>query len=102
MYNATQGVLLRPACGGPVPLHAAPAGVCARAANLRRRATGRARAERHGRGRGARGDQGFQGCGLSMIRIRYLVPRMLLFVFFVSCLAILRIEGCLNSLNSAP
>ena len=39
---------------------------------------------------------GFQGCGLSILRIGYLVPRMCVCVVF-SCLAILRIEGCLNS-----
>ena len=37
--------------------------------------------------------QGFQGYGLSSLRIRYLVPRIYL---FVSCLAILRIEGVLS------
>ena len=40
--------------------------------------------------------RGFQGCGLSIIRIRYLAPRMSFCVGF-SCLAVLRIEGCLNS-----
>ena len=40
--------------------------------------------------------QGFQGYALPILRIRYLVPRMLFCVVF-SCLAILRIEGCLNS-----
>ena len=44
----------------------------------------------------AAGSQGFQGYGLSILRIRYLVPRMLFCVVF-SRLAILRIEGCLNS-----
>ena len=45
--------------------------------------------------RGDRGLQGFQGYCLSMLRIRYPVPRMLFCAVF-SCLAILRIEGCLN------
>ena len=40
--------------------------------------------------------QGFQGYGLSILRFRYLVPRMCCCVV-VSCLAIMSIEGCLNS-----
>ena len=40
--------------------------------------------------------QGFHGYGLPILRIRHLVPRMVVCVVF-SCLAILRIEGCLNS-----
>ena len=40
--------------------------------------------------------QGFQGYGLSIIRIRYLVPRKLFCVVF-SRSAILRIEACLKS-----
>ena len=45
----------------------------------------------------ATGNQGFQGYGVTVDipRIRYLVPRMLFCV--VSCLAILRIGGSLNS-----
>ena len=39
--------------------------------------------------------QGFQGYGLRILRIRYLVPRILVCAVF-SCLAILRIEGCLK------
>ena len=38
----------------------------------------------------------FQGCGFSNLRIGELVPRMCCCVVF-SCLAIIRIEGCLNS-----
>ena len=45
--------------------------------------------------------QGFQGYGLSILRIRYLAPRML-FGVVVSCLAILRIEGCLLQVARAP
>ena len=40
--------------------------------------------------------QGFQGDGLSILRSRYLVPRMFVCVI-VSRLAILRIEVSLNS-----
>ena len=40
--------------------------------------------------------QGFQGHGVSIIRIRYIVPLMFVCIVF-SCLAILRIEGCLNN-----
>ena len=43
------------------------------------------------------GVQGFQGYGLSIVRIRYLVPRMFVCVVF-SCLAALRIEECLDIL----
>ena len=43
-----------------------------------------------------RGPQGFQGYSLSILRIRYLVPRRLFCVAF-ACLAIIRVEGCLNS-----
>ena len=39
--------------------------------------------------------KGLQGYGLSIVRFRYLVPRIFVCVVF-SCLAILRIEGCLN------
>ena len=42
------------------------------------------------------GGQGFQGYGLSTLRIGYLVPRMFVCAVF-SCLAVLRIEACLNS-----
>ena len=48
---------------------------------------------RHGR---VLGLQGFQGYGLSIHRIRYIVPRMRLCVVF-SRSAVLRIEGCLIS-----
>ena len=41
------------------------------------------------------GFRGNQGYGLSVVRIGNLIPRTCLCV--VSCLAILRIEGCLNS-----
>ena len=52
--------------------------------------------------------QGFQGCGLSILRIRYLVPRMVCLLCcyvivdvyqtnVVLSQAILRIGGCLNS-----
>ena len=41
--------------------------------------------------------QGFQGYGSSILRIGYLVPRMNIFCIVSSRLAILRIEGCLNS-----
>ena len=41
--------------------------------------------------------QGFQGYGLSIIRIRYLVCSSNVVRVCFSCLAILRIEGCLNS-----
>ena len=41
--------------------------------------------------------QGFQGYDLSILRIRYLVPRMFLCAVF-SCLDILRIDGCLSSI----
>ena len=37
----------------------------------------------------------FQGYGLSILRIEYLVPRMFVCAV-VSCSAILRIEGCPN------
>ena len=40
--------------------------------------------------------QGFQGYDVSILRIVYLVPRICVCLVF-SCLAILRIEGCLNS-----
>ena len=43
-----------------------------------------------------KGYQGFQRYGLSVLRIRYFVPRMCVCDVF-SCLAILRVEGCLNS-----
>ena len=42
------------------------------------------------------GSHGFQEYGLSILRIRYLVPRMFVCAVF-SCLAILRIGGSLNS-----
>ena len=42
-------------------------------------------------------DQGFQGYGLSILRVGSLVPRKLFVCVVFSCLAILRIEGCLNS-----
>ena len=38
---------------------------------------------------------GISGYGLSILRTRYFVPRMFVCVVF-GCLAILRIEGCLN------
>ena len=40
--------------------------------------------------------QGFQGYDLSILRVRYLTPQTCFCLVF-SCLAILRIEGCLNS-----
>ena len=42
------------------------------------------------------GLQGFQGHGLSILRIRYLVPRTCFCDAFSSS-AILRVEGCLNN-----
>ena len=44
-----------------------------------------------------RGVQGCQGYGLSVLRIRYLVPRMFCVCAVLSRLAILRIQGCRNS-----
>ena len=41
--------------------------------------------------------QGFQGYGLSIIRIRYIPCSSKVCLFLFSCLAILRIEGCLSS-----
>ena len=40
--------------------------------------------------------EGFQGCGLSVLRVGHLAPRIVVCVV-VRCLAILRIEGCLNN-----
>ena len=42
------------------------------------------------------GARGFRGYDLSILRIRYLVPRMAWFVLRLVVLTILRIEGCLN------